>query len=357
MDTIRKRTVLTKQFNYPGANELSMTDVEEVYDSCMLSVINHEQLLSGVKYPLYPTKDIEEQSKWSKIHTIQFKDGGTFVSNPELMEHLPEILKLFSSFVQYERKKQTSWVKDPTVYDALPAMIINIAQHSRIDSGYRLLARCVRHGHDPKMQSLFCNSADFIRLHDGSIGIVIKMKVPASMKAQVYETTIVITANDLLATECSCRSGSKDGDRVVCVHNLPVAYKVTELLYDGLAEHILLELASCISSLSEKWTNEVASSVKESITLLMEAAGVTDRGDDLSILSLDNLLERFLTGTEKAKAWGQQGTLSNSSAQGPIEMLSFESPTKKAKALKDRNKAIWNRDKENINVSEDSASE
>jgi hypothetical protein len=225
------RTVLMEQFNYPGVNELSMTDVEEVYDSCMLSVVNHEHLLSGVKYPLYPTKDIENQSKWSKLHTMQFKDGGSFVNNIELTEHLPALLKLFSSFVKYERKKQTCWVKDPTVYDALPAMIINIAQHSRIDSGYRLLARCVRHGHDPKMQqSLFCNSADIVKLIDGStIGIVVKMKVPASMKAQVYETTIVITANDLLATECSCRSGSKDGDHVVCVHNLPVAYKVTEL--------------------------------------------------------------------------------------------------------------------------------
>jgi hypothetical protein len=122
-----------------------------------------------------------------------------------------------------------------------------------------------------------------------------------------------------------------------------------------LAEHILLELASCISSLSEKWTNEVASSVKESVILLMEAAGVTDRGDDMSIMSLDKLLERFLTGTEKANAWGQRGKLSNSSVQGPIDVLSFESPTKKAKVLKDRNKTIRNRDKD-INVSDDRAS-
>ena len=351
------RTVLTEQFNYPRVHELSMADVEEVYDSCMLSVVNHEQLLSGVKYPLYPTENIEDQSKWSKIHTMQFKEGGTFVSDTELTEHLPATLNLFSSFVYYERKKRTTWIKDPSVYDALPAMIINIAQQSRIDSGYRLLERCVRHGHDPKMQSLFCNSADIVKLIDGTIGMVIKMKVPASMKAEVYETTIVITANDLLATECSCRSGSKDGDRVVCIHNLPVAYKVTELLYDGLAEHILLELTSCISTLCEKWTNEISSSVKESVVILMEAAGVTDRVEDMSSMSLNKLLERFFTGTEKAKAWGQRGKLSKSSAQGPIDMLSFESPTKKAKVLKDRNKAIQNRDKENINVSEDRGEE
>ncbi|KAL7428460.1 hypothetical protein ACHAXH_002655 [Discostella pseudostelligera] len=128
------RTALTEQFNYPGTNDLSITDVEEVYESCLLSVVNHERLVGSVKYPLYPTSEIEIQSKWSKINTIHFKDGGTFVSNNELTGHVPALLKLFSSFVQYERKKRTSWVKDPTVYDALPAMIINIAQHSRIDS-------------------------------------------------------------------------------------------------------------------------------------------------------------------------------------------------------------------------------
>ncbi len=37
------------------------------------------------------------------------------------------------------------------------------------------------------MQLLFCNCADIIKLHDGSIEMVIKMKVLASMKDQVYE--------------------------------------------------------------------------------------------------------------------------------------------------------------------------
>jgi hypothetical protein len=54
------RTALTEQFNYPGANDLSITDVEEVYESCLLSVVNHERLVGSVKYPLYPTSEIEK---------------------------------------------------------------------------------------------------------------------------------------------------------------------------------------------------------------------------------------------------------------------------------------------------------
>jgi hypothetical protein len=55
------KTLLSEQFNYPGANELSMADVKEAYEYCLLSVISQEQLVGGVKYPLYPTSEIENR--------------------------------------------------------------------------------------------------------------------------------------------------------------------------------------------------------------------------------------------------------------------------------------------------------
>ena len=97
-------------------------------------------------------------------------------------------------------------------------MIINFAQNSRIDSGYRILERCVRHGHDPRMQLLFYNTANLIQTEDGSIGMVIDAKVPASMRSAIYNNTIALTAKDILAVEYNCKSGSKGDDRVVCVH-------------------------------------------------------------------------------------------------------------------------------------------
>jgi hypothetical protein len=105
-------------------------DVEEIYDSCLISVVNHEQLAGCVKYPLCPTTEIGSPSQWSKVLMLELKDGGTFVNNLTLVEHLPSILELFSSFVCYETKIQSGWVRDAGVYDALPAMIINIAQHA-----------------------------------------------------------------------------------------------------------------------------------------------------------------------------------------------------------------------------------
>jgi hypothetical protein len=166
------------------------------------------------------------------------------------------------------------------------------------------------------------------------------------MKAQVYDTTIAITVNNMLATKCRCKSGSKDGDRVVCIHNLPVAYKVTELLYDGLAEHILLELTSYIASLCQQWANDIKSLVKESVMTLMEAAGDMISCADQSI-QLDYQLEQFLTGTEKAKVWGLPIKM-NSSVQGPIDMLCLDSLAKKAKKLKDYNKATWTKQHDKV---------
>ncbi len=126
---------------------------------------------------------------------------------------------------------------------------------------------------------------------------------------------------------------------------------MTELLYDGLAEHILLELASSISSLGERWTNKEKSSVKESVTTLMEAAGVITTKEDNMCIPLDNLLEQFLTGMEKIKPWGRRSKLSKSSVQGPINLLCFDSPYKKAKKLKHSNKGNQN---DNSNASADS---
>ena len=103
----------------------------------------------------------------------------------------------------------------------------------------------------------------------------------------------------------------------------------------------MLELASCIHTISEKWSNEMKSSVKESVIILMGAAGESLSCEEKSNRTLDHLLDQFLTGTEKVKAWGQHSSISKHSKQGPIVMLCFESPARKARNLNpDRNKTV-----------------
>ena len=79
-----------------------------------------------VKYPLYPTNEIATPTKWSVLR----REGGTFVTDPDLKEYVAKLLELFASYVKYDdNKKHTTWIKDSAVYDVLPGNIINIQMY------------------------------------------------------------------------------------------------------------------------------------------------------------------------------------------------------------------------------------
>ena len=142
IDSMRKE--LMERFQFSGVNDVPFNKVEVTHENALRSVENHEQLLSQVKFPVYPISELHSPTKWKCINRIRFSDGGTFIADPEVEDNVPALLHLFASFVKYEtRKKCTDWVKDPSVYDVLLAMNINFAQNSRIDSGYQILERCV----------------------------------------------------------------------------------------------------------------------------------------------------------------------------------------------------------------------
>jgi hypothetical protein len=184
---------------------------------------------------------------------------------------------------------------------------------------------------------MFDNTAQIIELPNGSIGMAIESRVPASMKDDIYTSTAVFTKDDLLCVECNCKSGSKGEDKVVCVHILPIVYKVTQLLYEDLAEHILDELAANYTSLKEDWPTETITSLKDSAIILMEAAGESVDQREATTSQLEALLEKFVTGTEKTKTWGK-ARVSPPSEQGPITKLPLSSSVQEAKELKVKNK-------------------
>ena len=106
--------------------------------------------------------------------------------------------------------------------------------------------RCGRHALDSRVPSLDKHTALLI-LHEGSVGIQLNAAIPASMKKRVYECGVVTTVKDILCCQCSCQSGSKGEKKQVCIHILPLLFLLTLLLFEDLAEHILLELAVCTS--------------------------------------------------------------------------------------------------------------
>ena len=190
------------------------------------------------------------------------------------MSLAPSILKLFAATVKFAspNEKHTEWKKDSAIYNAVPKILIGFASKSRVDSGHRLLGRCVRHAFDSRCPSLRNKTATLIQ-HGDEIGIRINSVVPASMETKkVYKTGVVFTATKLLCCECNCHCGAEHEERVVCVHNFPLTFLLSLLTMDSLGESILSEFAACLRSSiwdEDLFSAEDVMSMKESVVTLM----------------------------------------------------------------------------------------
>ena len=208
--------------------------------------------------------------------------------------------------------------------------------HCHVDSGYRLLMRCIRHAFDSRTQSLNNQIATLI-WHQGEVGIHLSSSIPASMKNSVYCSEIAVTPTKLLCCKCSCHCGGQGKERILCVHNLPLLFLLTSLLFDGLAENMLCDLAACLRGTTwdeDDWSNEDKLSLKRNIVHLMEAAGEEVVSHDLHRTSMIELLDRFLVGTETRKKWKQKiRTPPKPSELGPVSKMKFMSTEKQLVAV------------------------
>ena len=108
------------------------------------------------------------------------------------------------------------------------------------------------------------------------------------MKSNTYNTEIAATSSKILCASCDCQVGSENGERILCVHEMVRLYLLMLLLFDCLAESLLLELAARVSGAldtaeeeSDKdwmwdmsnWTEEETESIKSNLLVLMDAAG------------------------------------------------------------------------------------
>ena len=367
------RAELANKYNFDNVDQLTIDEVEDYYE--IREVVNariHE--LSGtVPFPLYPSTDMNENNHWKELADIDFSEGASFMSDPELdPKYIPGILEFFASLVRFESKKRTDHIKDPAVYYVMPEMLIDFAENSRVDSGFRLIARMVRHAWDSRNPPLHQALAKLIVDNKGDIGLRITSKIPASMKKKTYQTEVAATSKEIKCCKCTCQSGSQAAERIVCVHTNIKLYDISLFLHQHLAEHILLELAAHIGSDNSSgelantddvsadqqwmwelnlWTAEDMSSMKCNVKLLLEAAGEMTELIDLS-KSLPEMLEAFLVGTEQRKTWKAKGP-PKPSELGPVAGMNFQSTVKQAKAVMNRDVKKRNVSKEDQHIDEE----
>ena len=189
------------------------------------------------------------------------------------------------------------------IFNVMPSMLIDFANGCRVDSGYRLLQRCLRHAFDTKAEPLLNKKASLILVGDSKVGITLQNNISASMRDSMYDVEVCITHNELLACRCNCKCGCAGDNRVACVYVLPVLYQFTLLQHEGLAQHILIELCERWNTTLEDLIGDKKKSVMMDIETLMRVEGDNNDRIELAIKkeTIGEMLETFAVGTERKK--------------------------------------------------------
>ena len=305
------REALSQKIEVPAT--MPMAELQELY----VSIVEGNSmdsldcsLLEQVRYPIYPPSALRPNNNTLNFVTrFDFHDGARFIRDEKLStEQRCGIINLLASLVTFCKDNDL-----PKAAEVLPSMISAFAAGARVDSGERLMKRCIRHALDTKTPPIYDAHASIIE-HQGEIGMVIHDSIAPSFKDGMYSVTAAFTSSCFLANKCDCKAGadlavlqqhctesSNAGGKHLCVHPLPVLYKLTILLMDGLAEHALVEFASCFTQHHESaLSQEEAAQLKESILTLMDASSFVS--DSASSKTSHELLEAFTVGTERGKS-------------------------------------------------------
>jgi hypothetical protein len=251
--SVAQMVAMLTERGYQNSTTDHIEDIMDMYDTVVTKDggIYNEIIIDTVSVPLHPTSYLKHLNK---VVTIDLSAGGLCVCDTKLMlNDLVETLKIMCELVNVNTTR-TGDVQDilSRTYSVIPTLIIDMAQKARFDSGgYRLLKRCIRHAMDTFAIDVCQCQLSLVKLMNEQVGLLMTHKVRASMKTDVYDVTVCFTKSEIQACECSCRCGSKLQDRVLCIHILPCLYQITLLIFDGPAEHVLIELAAHISTLNE----------------------------------------------------------------------------------------------------------
>lgn len=223
---------------------------------CLLDIEKYRKQENNIPFPIYPTSHLQSLSRpWDDVIAIDFQEKGAFLADPNLTcVHIPGVLNLLGTIVKFDTTEDTKTSKEMTLRHILPLSFFTFAANCHVDSGYCLLQRCIRHATDSRFPSIDKEIAKLINCN-GELGFHLSALVPASMKNCSYKSEIVFTPTKILCCKCTCPCGSQNQERTLCVHNLPLVYSLTLLMFRDLADHILREFAACMHS--NIWNNGV----------------------------------------------------------------------------------------------------
>jgi hypothetical protein len=293
------------------------------------------QQISDTVYPLLDDSalgqySLEVDGPIKELKRLKVSELGELMQDDDLpAATVSSILDLLAALVTIDAGNNEK--KLPAVYKVMPDLLVKFANGSRAHEGLRLLKRSVRHAIDPVTPDIMAGTLMVCEFR-GQIGIGLFHKVQASMRGIVCDTAVVFTKEDLVACRCSCRCGSSDGERIVDVHPLALIYQLVLLLFDGLAENLLVELRSRLQSEEENEWN------KQSVLALMSAAGKGTIGPNFSV---EEILQCFTVGTDLTK---RSPGRPNAKDLGLLRKVFYQQPVTVAKRKQEHEDPLGEKD-------------
>jgi predicted transcriptional regulator len=219
----------------------STNDINNIKDAMITKkqATYNESIVEQIQFPKHASaylKDIKA------ISDFKITEGGTYMQSKKLTKQQKiDLTKLLTDFVSLPTTINS---EESKIYQIIPNIIRQFAQGSRVGTGFRLCKRAVRHAMDPKSIDICTCSGQVFETENNKIGLVTTHKVKASMKQAVYNVQVALTSTDLLACTCTCKAGSVDQEKIVCVHILPVMFQIGQIMWKGLSKHLLVEISN-----------------------------------------------------------------------------------------------------------------
>jgi hypothetical protein len=142
MQVSAMREELRERWNTANVDELTVEEVEGLYEKREVATARINEMLCDVPFPLHPSREIDSESPegWDVLCDIDLEEGASFLLDSDLDPVLLlGILGMFSELVRFNfGVKRTDNQQDPEIYNSLPEVFINYTHKSCLYGGFRL---------------------------------------------------------------------------------------------------------------------------------------------------------------------------------------------------------------------------
>jgi hypothetical protein len=145
------------------------------------------------------------------------------------------------------------------------------------DGKSRLLRRSIIHAVDQRSNKLSDkNTKCSIVTYNNTPAILICHQINASMRPAHHNVVVCFNKDMIIASKCDCQAGCFVNGRALCVHIIPILYQITLLLFDGLAETLIIEFANHWQQISMDMDQIMKEEVKTNLLILKNATRYFD---------------------------------------------------------------------------------